>query len=374
MTRVHKGSRLSTILLRYVSGEMAVPFSICLLGLLGLFVVSDSLDAQQDWAEAGLTGGQILLYLLLRQPSNLIHVLPMSVLLGVAFTVSTMGRRHEITAIRSSGVSLTQFGTPFWALGVLCAAATFLLSEFTVPPLADSLQELRTSPGEATQRKEKDEEHLLAFRNRSENRDWLFERFDKAGYGKGVLVKQYRKDGTIWWELHASSARYFDGVWEFRNGTFTTYRMHGGFPEPVERQSFEVYSRPGLDDEPRSVAGTMRPTEHLSVRGMVEVLSHRELLPERTHDILATTVWYRCAYPFTCVMCALVSVGLGVRTERAGGLAGFAAAVGVIFLFYGVSEFFVLLGRTGRIPPPVAGVLPVAGFTLWGGWRVYRRR
>ncbi len=367
--------RRSGLLFRYVSRELMIPFGMCVVGLLGLFMIADALDAQKALTKAGADWQYTAKYLLFRQPLNLVHVLPMSVMLGTSVTASVMGRRHEITAVRSSGISLIQWGRPFWLLGLLTAIFTLCLCEFAVPPLSGRVEQLRDGPAAAESRKpQAAARRLLAFRNRDGNRDWFFEKFGQAGEGEGVIVKQYGPEGGLVWELQARSAHYKEEKWQFQDAMLTRYRIRDGFPQPVETSEFETYTTAALDEPPTAVTGELRPTEDMAVRDMLALLEQGGALPERTRNILATTVWYRFAYPWTCLMCALVGVGLNTRSERKGALGGFAASVGIIFLFYTVSEFSVLFGRTGRIPAAAAGVVPVLVFLVWAAARVYKNR
>lgn len=376
MTDFSTRRRRSGLLFRYVSRELMIPFGMCVVGLLGLFMIADALDAQKALTKADADWRYALKYLLFRQPLNLVHVLPMSVMLGTSVTASVMGRRHEITAVRSSGISLIQWGRPFWILGLLTAILTLYLSEFVVPPLSERVEQLRDGPAAVESRKPQDAaRRLLAFRNRDGNRDWFFEAFAQTGEGEGVIVKQYGPEGGLVWELRARSAQYKEEKWQFQDATLTRYRIRDGFPQPVRTSEFEAYTNAALDEPPTAVTGELRPTEDMAVRDMLALLEQRGgALPQRTRNILETTVWYRFAYPWTCLMCALVGVGLNAGSERKGALGGFAASVGIIFLFYIVSEFSVLFGRTGRIPPAAAGVAPVVAFLVWAAARVHKNR
>ncbi|MFW5802740.1 MAG: LptF/LptG family permease [Verrucomicrobiota bacterium] len=365
----------SGLLFRYVSRELLLPFGLCVFGLLGLFLIADALDAQRALTKAGADWQYTAVYLLLCQPLNLVHVLPMSVMLGASVTTSSMGRHHEITAVRSSGISLLQWGRPFWMLGLSATIVTFCLCEFVVPALSVRVQQLRDGPAAAKNSTASDaSQRLLAYRNRDGNRDWFFEGFAQTGEGEGVLVKQYRAGGELVWELQARSAHYTEGEWQFQDAVLTRYLMRDGYPQPVRTSQFETYARSELDEPPEAVTGELRPTEDMAVRNMLVMLDEDGAMPERTRDILETTVWYRLAYPWTCLMCALVGVGLNAASARRGALGGFASSVGIIFLFYTVSEFSVLFGRTGHIPAAAAGVVPVVAFLAWAAARVYRNR
>lgn len=361
---------------RYVAIELALPFALCLIGLLSLFLVTDALDAQADLADAGASAREAMVYFLYRQPLNTVYVLPMSVLLASSYTICILGRRNEIAAVRGSGISLLTWGRPFWTLGLGATFATLAITEFVVPTTTEPMRAIREreAVAEKSGAKKQERETLLAFRNSQDNRSWLFEEFADSGLGDNVLVKQFRRDGTLLWEIEAEKARYRGSCWSFVDGMRTEYAMRDGFPQAVQHEPFERLNAPEVTDSPRMIAGTVRPSKDLSTRRMLAILWSDAILPKRTHAVLATAVWYRLAYPFTCMMCALVGVGLNIRSERAGALGGFATAVGIIFVYYLFSQFILLLGRTGRIPPLLAGVLPIALFLVWGARRVYSHR
>jgi len=362
----------SFILFRYIAGEFLIPLTCCLGGFIALFLITDVFDVLRDFLEAKAPVGQVLLFFFLRQPANLVNVLPMSILLSASFMINILGRHHEITALRASGLSLPRSCLPVWLAALAFSGLSLWLSESIAPECAARAEELLdrlTTPAHYfDQGRAK-----LAFRNGRDNRDWFFESFNREGQQRGVLLKQFRPDRKILWELRAARAQYREGHWVFFEGALTRFDAEGALPEGPEEQ-FAVREAPDLDESPGQILNSLRPAEELAIREMLRILRLTDDLPQSTADVLFTTLWYRLSFPFACLVAALLGVSLSATHESSNALRGFAMAVGIMVLYYIVGQLFVLLGKNGVVPPVCAGCLPTIAFAGWGGWEVFQKR
>lgn len=347
------------------------PLLCCLAGFAVLFVIIDVFDDLESFLEADAPIRGIAAYFLARQPINIIHVLPMSVLLAVSFTMNMMGRHREITALRSAGVSVIQSCAPIWLIGVLMAGLLFWLGESAGPRSVTRSERMRGELlGEQTSRVQHER---LAFRNSATNRSWFFETFHRGGTHRGVSVKQFDPDtNRLQWELRAQSATHSDGRWIFRDVTRWQYDADDRLP--TRHVTHDEYVTAELTEEPRRIFGSLRPSDELSVFEMLQILQTNEGLPDSTRNVFRTVMWHRLAFPLSCIIASLLGVGTAVGRHGANALRGFAVAVGVLGLYHIVSQMFVLLGRYGLAPPMLAGLGPPLGFIVWGAKKVYHGR
>lgn len=365
--------KTSATLFRYISREFLGPLVCCLVGFTCLFLVVDVLDVLQDLLEHDASVREVLLYFALRQPVNLAQELPMGILLAASYVSTRLSRHHEVTAVRAAGISLSQVFAPMWTMSFLLAIASFPLSERVVPTCnakAEALLDALTSQG----RSRPSTRAALAFRNATGDRDWFFEEFSLGGVQQGVLVKQFTaEERVLLWELRARRAAFEGGCWVFSEGTVLTYDAGGALPEgPEERFARRV--EPSLTETPAEILNSLRPADELSTVQIRRLLRYHRSLPESTRDVLRTTLWFRLAFPFSCVIAALLGVSLCITRERSSSLLGFATAIGLMVLYHVTCQLFVLLGKTGAVPPILAGVLPTVAFAGWGCWTMHRRR
>jgi lipopolysaccharide export LptBFGC system permease protein LptF len=92
-----------------------------------------------------------------------------------------------------------------------------------------------------------------------------------------------------------------------------------------------------------------------------------KLNPFRTH------LYHRFAFPFQCLVLALVAAPLGIAYSRRGSIGGIA---GSIFIFFGmifVNDVFLSLGKGGHLHPALAAWTPNLAFGLFGALLLYLR-
>lgn len=364
--------RLSLILTRYVAVQFLLPLVCCLAGFILLFVIIDLFDVLQELVESRASLLSACMYFGLRQPANLVNILPMSLLLSCGYLVSNMLRHHELTAVRAAGVSLVHACLPVWVFGVLFSVLSLWLVEVVVPASmtrADVLLRDMTSAGKGKSA----HTNRLAYRNSTANRDWFFESFDLRGEQHGVWIKQFRPDHGIEWEMHADAATYRNGTWVLTHGTRTVYDEDGQLPKDAG-VVFETYEQEGQNESPNEILNSLRPAEDLSVRDMLTILGRESRLPASTRDVFETTIWFRLTFPFSCVVAVLLGISLSIGPHGGSRLRGFAAAIGILVAYYVCAQLFVLFGKNGMLPPMVAGSAPTLLAAGWGLWELYRKR
>lgn len=364
--------RMSWILFWYVVREFLVPLVCCLLAFVALFVVRDLFDVLADVLqnqEASL--GQLLLYMVIEQPVNLPQVLPMSVLLSASFMVSGFQRHHELSAMRASGLSLTVCARPVWLLGLLLSLVSLWVGETLSPHCAVLAQDMRDR---WTESEEYRQIHgYLSYSNTEARRDWFFGQFVSGGEQHDILVKQFRPDHTTEWELTAGRAQYVGGEWVFYDGAYRQFDDQGRLPQgAVQRFERRVFA--DLNETPAQILNQLRPVEELSIVRMVETLRLNPGLAERTRRMIHTTIWYRLAFPFSCLVGVLLGVALSIANERGTALRGFAVAIGLMVVYYVVCQIALVLGQQGYVSPFLGGAVPTLLFLGFGGWQMHQKR
>lgn len=364
------------ILWGYVGRGFLLPLVCCLAGFVLLFVLLDVFDVLDDFIQAHASWSQALTYFLLCQPGNLAQVLPMSVLLASGYLASNLQRYHELAAIRASGVSLPLGFLPVWMVALVCSGLTFWINEAVAPAALGRAERLKEELAESRTRRRPADLVRLAYRNAEARRDWFFESVDVAGEQRGVHIKQFRNDMGIAWELRAESARYRHGVWTFTKASRLRYDADGRLPADADQAAAPTPSLvlPELDETPKQMMRSLKPAEELSVRDMLRMLRDPRGLPASTRDVFWTAVWYRCCFSLACLLAALLGISLSVGPHGGSRLRGFSMAIGVLVLYIVVGHLFVVLGRNGLLPAPLAGGLPTLVFAAWGGRELYRKR
>jgi lipopolysaccharide export system permease protein len=104
-----------------------------IIGARILFTLLDLLDHMDSFVDNGATRGQVFRYYLNKVPWIIDTVLPIGMLMATLFTVGTMARYNELTALFAAGRSLLQVTRPLVVLAFAAALFSLAWSEYVLP-------------------------------------------------------------------------------------------------------------------------------------------------------------------------------------------------------------------------------------------------
>ncbi len=111
---------------RYLIRHVRRPWLYIMAGFSIIAVLVDLFSNFVDFMEASTPISNVLLYYAILIPTYLPFMLPISLLLALLYALWQLGKNSDLTAMRASGLSLTQLITPYLVSGFL--AALFLLA------------------------------------------------------------------------------------------------------------------------------------------------------------------------------------------------------------------------------------------------------
>ena len=106
---------------------------IALLAIVILLQMVDLFDRGQAFAERGFGPAEICRFLWLRLPPMIQQALPMAALAGAMIAFASLGRSHEMTAIRAAGVSQWKILAMALPVPLILSLAIYVLSERITP-------------------------------------------------------------------------------------------------------------------------------------------------------------------------------------------------------------------------------------------------
>ena len=201
-------------------------------------------------------------YYTLRLPSMVIMIVPICLLLAVLYSLSTLTRHSEITAMRASGISIYRIIRPYMLMGILCFAVTAVVNEYTGPKFAYRADQF------VENQKHSDEEvyqEQIAFKNPISNHIWYIQQFDTRNYTmEGIELVQQRKDGTDRAKYNVSKARWMDGRWWFEDGSIQEYDELGNLAGTAE--TFQTLEMRKLPEVPEDFMGEIKDPAYRGAR------------------------------------------------------------------------------------------------------------
>lgn len=128
---------------RYLRREVVLASLLVLTAFLGLFGFFDLINELDNLGRGNYGLEHAVMYTLLTMPGRVYETLPIAVLIGGLYSLTTLSRHSEITVLRSSGVSTAQLLRLLARIGMPFVLLTFVTGEFIAPPAERAAQELK---------------------------------------------------------------------------------------------------------------------------------------------------------------------------------------------------------------------------------------
>lgn len=342
----------------YVFREILVPFALGLGVFTFILLLARLLKLIELVVNRGIpatTVGQVFLCLL---PAFLEVTVPMAMLLAILVAFGRLSADSEITALRSSGVSLYQLIPPIATFVVIVTLATGVLAWYGRPWGNRSLRtamwdiaRTRATAGLKPQVFNDEFPGLIIYAEQIDNTADTLQR---------VLIADERdpqQQNTVF----ARSGYMISDVeretvtLRLLDGTIHTTDTTAGASYQTEFRSYDVNLdlRATLAD----ARGRTDDPNELSIDQLRTVIAAKR---RDGRPATAELVEYhrKFAIPFACVVFGLIAVPLGVQPARTVRSRGFAVSLVVIFAYYMLLSTGQGFAEQGRVPPMIGLWLP----------------
>ncbi len=314
-------------------------------------------------------------YLINLVPYILYNVTPLCALVAVLVTFGSLNRTSELTAMKSSGISLYRIITPVLFVTMLISAGLFIFDEFYLPA-ANRRQEallsiIKDKPAQTFSRPD---------------RQWISGQTSTPGEPARIFYYQYFNaakesfdnitvfefDPTTFnlrrrifatsatWDPHVNSW-VFDNGWQrtFAGETIATY------------QPFTVASFPEIREQPAYFNKESIPSQEMSYN---ELSAYIDDLRQSGFDTkrLAVQLNKKIAYPLITFVMAIIAIPFALSMGKKGSLTGIATAIGIAITYYVVALVFESLGNVNTLPAFLAAWSPDLLFGITGAYLLLR--
>ncbi len=357
---------------RHLFRTVLAPLLYILAAFLLIYVIYDLFDNMGDFVDGQTPFGQVVRYYLVLMPSALVQIVPITLLLAVLYSLSSLTKNNELTAMRASGISILRLMVPFITVGFLASIAVMAVNE-TVGPRAAYWcykfvkQQTKNNPESV---------HVteLAFKKDSASRTWYVNKFDTRDFSmQGVEFIQYRPDGkSEERKVVAKEGYWMDGYWMFQDVVVQPYDTEGNpMGAPTTHLSMEMSE---LTEVPEDFMSWVKPPEFMSSTELLRYIRINTQLQKESIARKEVDLHFRLAQPWTCLIVTLIGIPFGTHTGRKGALAGILLSIGLFFCYYALMNLSLYAGKGLWIPAWLAGWSPNILFLGLGSFLIYRMR
>ena len=369
---------------RYLLRELLVPLFYCIAGFL-IFWIAFSLSQElRELQKQKLHGSDIALYYLVQAPGYLVFpIIPVSLLLSLLYTLTNHSRHHELTAIRSAGISLWRLSRPYFAVGFIASLISFALNELCVPNtglLAEQIMNSRIAKQPSRENSVFQTNLMFTSETRYDHRKWEVGLYNSKTFEMTKPFVDWILVNGTHREFIADRAIYTNGLWTFFNVLRQTYTNSPG-AQPF-REFFTNLAVREFSETPEQIKSEIKITSRLSRRvgktpdmPLVEIWNYLQLhsrLTRTDKNRLYTNLHGRLAAPWTCLVVVLIAIPFGAPSARRNVFVGVASSILICFVFYVLQWASLALGSGGLLPAWFAGWFPNLSFGIAGAWLTMR--
>ena len=356
---------------RHIQREVIGACLLVLAGFIALFGFFDLLNELRDVGKGNYHLVQALFYTLLILPGRVYELMPVAVLIGTLYALTTLARHSEIAVLRTSGLSTWKLLLVLFRAAGWFALAAFLIGEFVVPPAEQAAKTLRVKSISGVIAQDfrsglwvKDGPSFVNVRQVLPD-----------GTIKGVRIYRFDSDLNLLEVSEAARGEHLDAAQENGNWRLddVVSTLFNGGRSTVEKQA-SVTWRSELS--PEILAVLLVAPERMSVVGLVTYIRHQAENKLRT-DQYEIALWKKLAYPFAALVMVALALPFGYTHGRVSGVAlKLFSGVMLGIFFHMLNGLFSSLGVINSWSPLASAFAPAILFMLAAAgmlWWVERR-
>jgi len=339
------------ILDRYISREFLRYFLLVILSFLSLFLIIDFFEKLKMLISNSATFYQIVAFFFFRIPMMISLTIPAAVLLSALLTFGSLSKNSEIVAMRANGISLYRSSIPVLILSLLITLFTFVFSELITPYTNSKSEYIKEV--EIHKRKIQGIFKQEQIWYRGDRGIYNFKLYDpEHNTLKGITLNYLDRQMQLVMRVDAERAIWEKDHWKFYNLLIVRFDSTG-FPL-MERYREKIVDLPETPSEFKVIQKDSEQMGYFELRRYVRKIRSEGYDTTR----YLADLHGKIAFPFVCVLLAIIGISFSLKTERSGGLAGSIFAGLIIgFSYWIIFAFAMSLGRSGSLPPLLAAWL-----------------
>jgi len=347
------------VLSRYLLRQFFAFFVPILAGFIMLSVIVDLFDRLDIFLRYDATVSATIRYFLFKIPRMVSEITPAAVITAILLSTGLLARHCEITALRASGVSLTQFAMPLIGAALLISLIILVWNETVVPYCARQYQYVKN-----VEIRKRSVRGILSDREIwYHGQDGFYsighvDKEQKAIFGLAIykLDEKFHLQSVV----EVPAARWVEEGWEIEAAVEHRLAESGTAAATVALKDFVI---PESLDDFLEVRREPDELSFLLLRDWIASLTRKGIDASR----YLVELHLKLALPFASLVLGLVGIPIGGRVRQHPSLAaivGLGIVVG--FAYWVVLALSNSLGLSGALPPIVAAWSANVLFALVG--------
>jgi LPS export ABC transporter permease LptG len=337
------------ILDRYILKEFLKILLLVLVSVIALFIVIDYTDTAQEAQENGVAASVMLTYYRFQIFTILNWTLPISVLVATLVTFAMLSKNNEVTAMKSSGVSLYRLGLPIIVIAAALSVLAYFVLDFVLPYSTERADQLkRQIRGKKTTTSATPQKvwylgqnrYILNFLGYNQTREMLTQ---------VQVFELHPTEFRLTRRIYANRATWNGSSWVFEDGWVKSFLDDGTSTfTPIDKPLALHYA-----ETPEDFATDVKPPDQMTyaqLRRYIAVLRGSGYAA----DELAVKLYEKTSWPVISIIMALIAMPFAFRMGKRGALYGIGLALIIGIIYWVIFAVFTQFGAVGNLPPLLA--------------------
>lgn len=337
-----------TLLDRYLVKKFLFVLFFACIAFSVVFIIVDLIEHLDRFLDSKAPVSRTVVYYLYYVPYILTLTLPVNLLLSCLFSLGSMTKYNELVAAMSSGISLFRIVLPILILSFFISVTSGLATETVLPEMNKNRLDIYEHEIRNLPRDKYGMQSKLSLQD-SGGRQVSIEQYNSRQQKATTVNIIWRKENRITERWDAKTMQW--------DSTRQTWIMQDIVQRKFDPDREEVARLDTLRYRTRIL-----PTDLVELDKKPEEMSYVELrdFVEQLHSLGANPRKWRVelnmklAYPLTGFIIVLFGAPFASHKRRSGTTIGFAFALLISFVFFGVIQSGKALGYSGALQPWLA--------------------
>ncbi|KFZ45061.1 hypothetical protein DS62_06110 [Smithella sp. SC_K08D17] len=358
--------QMRKIINRYIFKEIAFPFIIILLVLTFVLLMGKIMQIMDLVINKGVNVFSIAKIIVFLLPSFMLFTIPIALLIAILIAMGRLSADNEITAIKTSGISLMQIFYPVAIASLITFILAVFISYFLVPQSNFATKRLLFNIAQ--------QNASIGIKEKvfnSDFKDFLIyaEKIPvNQNYMEGVIISDNRMIGeqnTILAKraILVSDADSMTVKLKLEDGSIHTVSSDLKNYRKIDFMSYEINL--DLSTALANLDESSKTSTEMTVSELLEKMKKPGLDPAAIRE-LAIEVHKKFSIPLSCLFFGLLALPLGIRSHRSVKSRGFAVGLIVVASYYLLRIGGEALVETGYLSPVIGVWAPNFLFALVG--------
>lgn len=342
------------------------------LGSLAAFVILFlAIDAMNTLVQyPGVTMNSVLRFYLMSLPEKIHQLLPIAALIGSLFTISTLSKTHELTALMSLGMSLWR--VILWviiSLLGLCALSLFMsdrvLPRVTIQKNFIYFNEIKKNPSLFSM--VKNERIWYRTQNHIFNIKTLNDRESTA---QGLTLYSFNEGWDLIQMITADTVAFKGANWDLGQGSITVFGTDSSFPLTSDFKLKSIV----MGEDSKDLAQTGSTSDTLTHQELREFIKRNKAAGLDTNKY-EVDYYSKFSYSLAALVMSLLGIPFVVARSRSGGvMSQLGVCLGLVVTYWVFYSSGITLGNHGMWTPWVAAWVPNILMGGFAGGMIWLRR